>query len=380
MKNFKVSIAGICKYHKIQLLSGCTLIQSCPKCGGEVKRKEISNIQIKNIESTLATERHLGIYQCLGCSTKFTTRSLILASVLYPELLYISKHNGAKLHLRFKFAEQRKTIEKKNNCEDCIGKMWIREREKLCEYTIIEDYKKQESSRGKLWVGRGMIQDAITAIATGTRKIGLNGERIIEEWEGIKLKEEIDKRKKLCNPQTKTEVILYDGKLPCHPKIEESVTALIYCTRSEQPVRMSIHYCRKCDRYYINAQSYQQYAEKYGLPMLRVTTWKNHFGNGDYSEWNKESELAAYGYSAGENSGAIDSDRQRLLADLVDSGLMTKSEIVQWIEFLIRTRKNLDSLIVQKRRKDDLEFLNQYHINEQRFVWAKITPNKKRRR
>lgn len=258
--------------------------------------------------------------------------------------------------------------------------MWIRERGEIKEYTIIEDYKKQNSAIGKLWIERGLIQDAIAAIATGSRKFGLNGNSFIEDWEGTKLEEEIEKRRKLCNPKIKTEVILYEGKLPCHPKSEESVTALIYCTRSEQPVKMSIHYCRKCDQYYINVQSYQQYAEKYGLPMLKVTTWRNFFRSGDYSEWNKESELAAYGYSAGENNGAVDSERQRLLADLVDSGLMTKSEIVGWLEFLIRTRKNLDNLTVQKRRKNDLEFLNNYRINEQRFVWAKITPNQKRRR
>lgn len=377
-EKFVLSIDDICKRYKIELIYDNTFIHNCPRCGGQVERKNISNIRISNLKSTPAAERRLKICQCSTCASKFTNKVLVVSS--FRKLARTLEEDRICLELHI--GEEKEKYKKRRNIEEkCFGEIWMKHGGSIQKYTIVEDAKKQNSAMNKLWIGRPKIQYAIMAIAAEKAGFRLRGEGsfFIEMWKGAQLEREIKERKKLCDPQSKVNVILYDGKLFCHPGFGEGVTALIYCTRSNSPVRMSIHHCRKCDKYYINATSYHQYARKYGLPMLRLVV-RRQAGSVYFNDWNKESELAAYGYSASENNGAIDSDRQRLLADLVDSGLMTKSEIVAWLEFLIRTRKNLDSLIVQKRRKDDLEFLNQYHINEQRFVWAKITPNKKRRR
>lgn len=373
----ELSITDICKRYKVELVDNNISLQNCPKCGGKTERKEINNIRIGIKLSTPATKRRMRIYQCSNCGAKLTNRGLVVAS--FHKLRSVLESNNIKLQLNFENNEN-EVVEEDLEEKGIMGKIWTKYGEKVKEYTVVEDPKKQNSAAYKFWIGRGIIQDAINAIATGNLK-KFNGGEVILKWKGTKLKEELKKRERLCDPQIKTAVTLFDGKLPCpsHPKEVECVTALIYCTKSNRPEKMSINYCKECERYYINSESYRQYAELYGLPMLRLSS-RRLGGKIDYNEWNKESELAAYGYSAGESKGLGETHRQRLLADLVDSGLMTKSEIVGWLEFLIRTRKNVDGSIVQSRRKSDLRFLNNYRINEQRFVWAKITPNQKRRR
>ena len=56
-EKFVLSIDDICKRYKIELIYDNTFIQNCPRCGGQVERKNISNIRISNLKSTPAAER-----------------------------------------------------------------------------------------------------------------------------------------------------------------------------------------------------------------------------------------------------------------------------------------------------------------------------------
>ena len=58
-EKFVLSIDDICKRYKIELIYDNTFIQNCPRCGGQVERKNISNIRISNLKSTPAAERRI---------------------------------------------------------------------------------------------------------------------------------------------------------------------------------------------------------------------------------------------------------------------------------------------------------------------------------
>lgn len=103
----ELSITDICKRYKVELVDNNISLQNCPKCGGKTERKEIDNVGIGIKDALTVIKRHLGIHQCSKCATKFTTRGLAVASLLYPELLYVLKHNGIELRLEFKFTEQK---------------------------------------------------------------------------------------------------------------------------------------------------------------------------------------------------------------------------------------------------------------------------------
>ena len=138
-----------------------------------------------------------------------------------------------------------------------------------------------------------------------------------------------------------------------------------YWTHKLNP--FNVYYSEEKDMYFINKSSYDAYREKYGLPFLRLIP-------GEYSEKNydlrTESQLHIYGYSL--EYGNTKARRQEILAFLIDSGIMKKSQIQNHIEWLINTHR--DSLHYEnacEKWRDDLLFTNEYKIATQRKVLAK---------
>ena len=138
-----------------------------------------------------------------------------------------------------------------------------------------------------------------------------------------------------------------------------------YWTHKLNP--FNVYYSEEKDMYFINKSSYDAYREKYGLPFLRLIP-------GEYSEKNydlrTESQLHIYGYSL--EHGNTKARRQEILAFLIDSGIMKKTQIQNHIEWLINTHR--DSLHYEnacEKWRDDLLFTNEYKIATQRKVLAK---------
>ncbi len=150
----------------------------------------------------------------------------------------------------------------------------------------------------------------------------------------------------------------------------ESVTALIPCSESNEPVQTTVFYEKKTGLYFVNEETYTMIRKKYGLPYLRIRSALVNGTNG-FAGLRAHSELNLLGYTV----NAIDSDsktiRQQKLADIIDGGILSKHEIISHLEWLINTRQSMQDMINAIHEwQADLNFVYNYKTDVQRKVWC----------
>lgn len=172
--------------------------------------------------------------------------------------------------------------------------------------------------------------------------------------------------------KVQTITILNQKNLPSESEDYEIVTALVYCAGRDLPVYIDVYYSKLNDEYFINSDSYELYTRRYGLPYVRIIS-DEYSGNFGYDALRQQSELSLYGYTVGKNSGLTSGGRQRLLQQLLDNHFMTKSQIINHLEWLINTHKYRESMRdACDCWKEDLMYVHQCKINSQRIVWGKF--------
>lgn len=154
----------------------------------------------------------------------------------------------------------------------------------------------------------------------------------------------------------------------------ESVTAMIPCANVSFPVPITVYYEKSTQQYFINEEIYSHACHKYGLPYLKLHTASFDEGSSgkSFSALKMQSELRLLGYSVSASDGLTISARRDLLKEAMDSGILTKSEIMNHLEWLIHSRSkmsNMDNAIAEW--KSDLLFVSEYRVFEQRAIWVK---------
>ena len=150
----------------------------------------------------------------------------------------------------------------------------------------------------------------------------------------------------------------------------EVVTAMVPCANRNVPVPITVYYEKATKRYFMNEESYVVARKNYGLPYLRLCVAAASDTNGVYGELKEHSELNLLGYSVGIN-GLDFETRRKLLSNVIDSGVLGKPEIINHLEWLIHTRKNManmENAIAEWR--EDLRFVSQYKMQKQRSIWV----------
>ena len=124
-------------------------------------------------------------------------------------------------------------------------------------------------------------------------------------------------------------------------------------------VRLPIHYCAICNKYFIGIESLKIYEKTYG----KIIAVKHYESGGCNFDNFGESELYQTGYNAEEN-GMTDQERKAHLKFLIESGKMKPFEIIRDLEDAIRFHKNKfqDRFAVEKW-KNDLEYVNKWKEN-----------------
>ena len=244
---------------------------------------------------------------------------------------------------------------------------------------IVEDVEEQNTANNIYWEGRNLAQGILTAIAKSSKKFSYKAYKgrnwIDEKCGSIQSIRESDlfiqkyqpALEHFANTDELPVVYVISQKTITSFEKYSMVTVFVrnYWTHKLNP--FNVYYSEEKDMYFINKSSYDAYREKYGLPFLRLIP-------GEYSEKNydlrTESQLHIYGYSL--EHGNTKARRQEILAFLIDSGIMKKSQIQNHIEWLINTHR--DSLHYEnacEKWRDDLLFTNEYKIATQRKVLAK---------
>ena len=121
----------------------------------------------------------------------------------------------------------------------------------------------------------------------------------------------------------------------------EAIVSVIKRDGSVVAVTIPAGYCPKCGIYFIMDSTFRK-LNSIGAPICRLSTYKAYSEGRNFdNEWNlsPESKLMQYGYTVSETAGLSSSQRHVILAYIIDNKIMTKSEIISYIDSFIGLRQ-----------------------------------------
>lgn len=130
--------------------------------------------------------------------------------------------------------------------------------------------------------------------------------------------------------------------------------------------QISAGYCQQCNVCFIMESTYQELKRK-GIILCRVTDSKTYakggFMNG--SKLAQESILMQYGYNVSQTVGLSARQRQKILAVMIDNKVLSKSEIISYLDFFIRQHGSRNNMgVAISKWEDDREFVEHYRSGE----------------
>lgn len=128
-------------------------------------------------------------------------------------------------------------------------------------------------------------------------------------------------------------------------------------------------YCSNCNIYYIMESTYQQLKDK-GTPICRISDEKTYLRNESNKNGMKlaqESVLMQFGYSVSQQEGLSRNRRKKILETIIDNGILTKTDIISYLDFFINQRKNQSKYEhAIKEWKVDREYISKYNVGKYR--------------
>ena len=206
------------------------------------------------------------------------------------------------------------------------------------------------------------------------------------EEERKKKKEEAAKQKQLEEAMKNAisikaeDFVVRTGSFSCRKNghYYKEITAAITVIRPNkkfQEVYIPGWYCSDCKCYYIPENVYEE-VDRMGVIVAKVydeQEWRTgKTGRKDYSEWRTESLLHKMGYNVDARQGLSDSIRQDILATAVDFKIMSRTEMMDFLSLLIRSRLNDDRMQnAISKWETDRKFVSKYKLNTKNYVRVK---------
>ena len=130
-----------------------------------------------------------------------------------------------------------------------------------------------------------------------------------------------------------------------------------------QPVEIRAYWCPKCDQYYLLEDDWLALKRR-GIVCCRVVeksvydrSWEPASG----LQLAPESELHSYGYNVRADNGLTASDRQDILAFLIENRVMTPQEVARHLEWCINFMGQSErNAAARKKWQEDLEYVRNY--------------------
>ena len=142
-------------------------------------------------------------------------------------------------------------------------------------------------------------------------------------------------------------------------------------------ITIPVGYCPDCKLFFIMENVYQRIRHS-AIPVCRTMDEKYYITdyrqNGIYRETQydnlaQESVLKQFGYSVNQADDIPPIQRKNILAAIVDYGILTKSEIVSYLEYFIRSRRtqklrdgSLKYRTAIDKWREDIDWINSYRI------------------
>lgn len=248
---------------------------------------------------------------------------------------------------------------------------------------LVNDLKEQDSIKGIYYVDSPVGNSVIEAILTDLDYFELNNFKyqILDIYKHSSIETILEGKKQIINvlkhPNELVDVYVYELKGLCrkHGELTEKMTVNMLSSRSSKPHPFEIYYCPICKRYYVNYETYLRFYTRYGIPPLRLhgdSATSNT--NNQYASFRQYSDLYLFGYSVSDEMGLNQKMRQGILEDIINSGNLTKAQVTNHLEWLIRFSRNNEKMkdACQKWRTD-LEHIESYEPKTT-DIWGKFVP------
>ena len=128
------------------------------------------------------------------------------------------------------------------------------------------------------------------------------------------------------------------------------------------------HLTEEC---YTDIKLYKKFVNAYGNPGEIYFLKYGYYG--EQNRWdnlNRESILKEFGYSVSQADGLSPKERQDILKDLVDLEILRVCDIINHLYFCINSHSDEKYIIACRKWKTDIEFMQNYKVNPNRFLIA----------
>lgn len=137
----------------------------------------------------------------------------------------------------------------------------------------------------------------------------------------------------------------------------QTVSMEVHNTRGFGKRIVNVFHCRQCDKYWINYEAIEDLLNKRFYPDFKYRIVKE-----SWEGLKPVSELMMYGYNVKEGE-LTEKQRQLLLKELIDKGLMTKDQIIRNIQSKVDFNgKKSGNENAKKRWIDDIKYVSQYTV------------------
>lgn len=143
-----------------------------------------------------------------------------------------------------------------------------------------------------------------------------------------------------------------------------SATGII-SNKLREPIKINANFCPQCGKYFISYDEYSYYRKLYGIVLGNFKISTSPSSKADF-ELSAESPLHLNSYTVSLSSNMSQTDRQAILRYIIDEGLLSKAEVISYLNgFINLNGKKASNASAVSRWKDDLDWVRNYQINEQ---------------
>ena len=238
-------------------------------------------------------------------------------------------------------------------------------------YILVKDPREEAPERQVLCYTSPLATAFLRARAGGVRAFRAEGKlcRIISFEDTPAFRRLLQVYRDFGSPERPVTVYLCASirRLPDFEHLE-AVSAPVWRLDADQPTLFNLYYSPEEKRYYAERGAYETFVRTYSQPFLALRPAREE--GVDRSGWQAQSRLSLYGYTVSAAENLSREERRRLLAGLLDAGLMGKGEITSWLSFLIRQRPGPMYQAARAKWKEDRTFVSDYRISQQRRIWG----------
>lgn len=239
-------------------------------------------------------------------------------------------------------------------------------------FTVVSDARDQKTDSGIYWMERELAIRILTAVHM-ERDVFLHNNKEYKILRTCKTGNYDDIGEKLfyfLNADFGPKTVFISKQINFINEDQyEPVTALFYYAGCSYPAKMTVYYSKTDGKYYIDEITYQNFRRRYGLPYVSLESVPGeHYANPAFLA--DMSPLFLYGYNVREGETSLQ-ERRSILARLMDYKLMEKIKIHNYLcSFINRNETNPGMENAVEKWKEDLAFVDEYHMVDQRTVWV----------